>query len=53
MWMLLLPLDRLLLKVLRTRPDVSGVIALYNAIFWTVVTPLFLIFEVGNPLVRC
>jgi Ca-activated chloride channel homolog len=53
MWMLLLPLDRFLLKVLRTRPDVSGIIALYNAIFWTVVTPLFLIFAVGNPLVKC
>lgn len=53
MWMLLLPLDQLIFKSLKTRPDVSGIIALYNAIFWTVVTPPFLVFAVGNPLVRC
>ncbi|HBK22242.1 MAG TPA: VWA domain-containing protein [Planktothrix sp. UBA10369] len=52
MWMLLLPLDRLI-KSMKIRADFSGIIAVYHAIFWTVVTPLFLLFEVGNPFARC
>jgi Ca-activated chloride channel family protein len=53
MWMLLLPLERLLNKFMKIRIDYAGKIALSNAIFWTLVTPLFLRFIGINPLNRC
>ncbi|WP_019508817.1 vWA domain-containing protein [Pleurocapsa sp. PCC 7319] len=38
MWMLLFPLDRLLQNFLQIRFDHAGRIALFNAVFWTMMT---------------
>jgi len=53
MWMLLLPLERAITKFMKIRVDYAGKIALYNAIFWTIVTPLLLRLTGINPLDRC
>ena len=45
MWMLVLPIDRLLQRLIHIRFDYSGIIALFNAGFWTIVT----VFWVGLP----
>lgn len=37
-WMLLFPLDKLLQNLLRIRFDHAGKIALFNAVFWTMLT---------------
>lgn len=54
MWMLLLPLERFLELALRIRIDRASQIAVYNAFFWTVITPIFLIVSgLFNPLQSC
>jgi hypothetical protein len=39
-WMLILPIDHLLCYVMNLRYDAAGKIAYFNAIFWTVATPI-------------
>lgn len=46
MWMLILPIDRLLQRLMHIRFDYSGKIALFNAVFWTAVT----LFWLGLPV---
>lgn len=46
MWMLVLPIDRLLQILIHIRFDYSGKIALFNALFWTIVT----LFWLGLPI---
>jgi Ca-activated chloride channel family protein len=53
MWMLLLPLERIMFKYLKIRIDYAGKIALYNAIFWTIFTPITLYLIGINPLDKC
>jgi Ca-activated chloride channel family protein len=54
MWMMLLPIDRFLEKYLRIRVDISGQIALFNAMFWTLATPaLLLLAGLVNPFHKC
>jgi Ca-activated chloride channel family protein len=53
MWMLLLPLERIMFKFLKIRIDYAGKIALYNAIFWTIFTPITLYLIGINPLDKC
>jgi Ca-activated chloride channel family protein len=54
MWMMLLPLDRFLDKSLRIRIDYASKIAVYNAMFWTIATPIYLIASgLFNPFQSC
>lgn len=54
MWMMLLPLERFLDKSLRIRIDHAGKIAVYNAFFWTLATPILLVISgLFNPLQSC
>jgi len=54
MWMMLLPFERFLDKYLRIRIDRASKIAVYNAMFWTVATPIYLIASgLFNPFQSC
>jgi Ca-activated chloride channel family protein len=54
MWMMLLPLDRFLATNLKIRVDKSGLIALFNAGFWTLATPaILLLMGLVNPFQKC
>lgn len=54
MWMMLLPLERFFDKTLNIRIDYAGKIAVYNAMFWTVATPIYLIASgLFNPFQPC
>jgi len=54
MWMMLLPIDRFFEKYLRIRVDISGQIALFNAAFWTLATPVLLLLAgLVNPFHQC
>ncbi|WP_354635306.1 vWA domain-containing protein [Planktothricoides raciborskii] len=54
MWMILLPLERFLDKSLRIRIDYASKLAVYNAMFWTVATPIYLIASgLFNPFQSC
>lgn len=54
MWMMLLPIDRFLEKYLKIRVDRSGLIALFNAGFWTLATPaILLLMGLVNPFQKC
>jgi Ca-activated chloride channel family protein len=54
MWMILLPLERFLDKSLRIRIDYASKVAVYNSMFWTVATPIYLIASgLFNPFQSC
>lgn len=40
MWMMIIPLDHLFCYGVKIRYDIAGKIAYFNAIFWTVATPI-------------
>ncbi|MEI2418961.1 VWA domain-containing protein [Limnospira fusiformis] len=54
MWMMLLPLERFFNQALRIRIDYASKVAVYNAIFWTIATPIYLIASgLFNPFQSC
>lgn len=54
MWMMVLPLERFLDRILRIRVDYAGRIAIFNALSWTILTPILLAaFGWFNPVQAC